>query len=340
VAFSSEPSPHSGEARGSTEVRLRDHGTTSTLTATLLLAVFGAFGAMGCGSSGGGGRSTSAATTGAPVASSTTAGSTSSTTTPPGSTLPTGTLTVLTYNVAGLPQFISQVNPSTNTALISPKLNAFELVMVQEDFWYHADLVRDVRHAYQTPPLTSYSTLVNDGLNTFSSTPFHSLARVKWSRFHGLLSNSNDGLSSKGFTFARHVLGPGVEVDVYNHHADAGGDQGDIDAREFQFDQMADFIEAFSAGRPLIIVGDTNLHANRPGDMVILAAFLTRLGLTDAARSLNGTEKLDRVMVRSTADVELTLTSWGIAPGFLDAAGARLSDHDPVTVDLTWKRLR
>lgn len=318
---------------------MRDRGTTSTLLLALL--AMEALGVMGCGSSGGSSRSTAAASTSAPVASSTTSGTTSTTTTTTtGSTLPTGTLTVLTYNVAGLPQFISQVNPSTNTALISPKLNAFELVMVQEDFWYHADLVRDVRHAYQTPPLTSFATLVNDGLNTFSSTPFHSLARVKWSRFHGLFSNSNDGLSSKGFTFARHVFGPGVEVDVYNHHADAGGDQGDIDAREFQFDQMADFIEYTSAGRPLIIVGDTNLNANRPGDMVILAAFLTRLGLTDAARSLGGTEKLDRIMVRSTADVELSLTSWGIAPGFLDAAGARLSDHDPVTVDLTWKRLR
>jgi endonuclease/exonuclease/phosphatase family metal-dependent hydrolase len=317
---------------------MRDHGTT--LTTTLLLAL-GAVGVMGCGSSGSG-RSTAAATTGAPVASSTTAGTTTSTstTTTPVSTLPTGTLKVLTYNVAGLPQFISQNQPATNTKLISPKLNGYDLVLVQEDFWYHADLIRDARHVYQTLPLTGYSTFVGDGLNTFSSTPFHSLARIKWSRWHGLVTNSNDGLSSKGFTFARHVLGPGVEVDVYDVHADAGGDQGDIDARDFQFDQLADYVEAFSAGRPLLIAGDTNLKATRPGDLVILSAFLTRLGLSDAARTLGATETHDRVMLRSTADVELTPTAWRFAPEFVDAAGADLSDHKAVHVDLTWRRLR
>jgi endonuclease/exonuclease/phosphatase family metal-dependent hydrolase len=319
---------------------LREH---DTLTASLLLTVaaLGA-GAMGCGSSSGGGGGGGAASTSAPIASSTTAGSTSTSTstTAPASTLPSGSLRVLSYNVAGLPQFISQVQPATNIPLISPKLNGYDLVLVQEDFWYHAELIRDVRHPYQTPPLASFSTLVNDGVNAFSSTPFHSLARIKWSRWHGLFNHSNDGLSSKGFSFARHVFGPGVEVDVYNLHADAGGDQGDIDAREFQFDQLADYVEAFSAGRPLLIAGDTNLSANRPGDMVILDAFLTRLGLTDAARALGGTEKLDRIMTRSTADVGLTMTSWRIAPEFIDAAGARLSDHDAIHVDLTWARLR
>lgn len=291
----------------------------------------------GCGgsSSSGGGF----AATAAPVTSST-AGSTTSST----STLPSGTLKLLTYNVAGLPQLISQVTPARDTPLISPKLNGYELVLVQEDFVYHTELARDARHPYQSLPLTNYSTLVGDGLNTFSTHPFLMSARVKWTTWYGLLSNSNDGLSSKGFSFARHTLGPGVEVDVYNLHADAGGDQGDVDAREVQYDQLADFIEAFSAGRALIVAGDTNLNtwsgARMADDEAVLVGFLGRLGLVDAARALGGQESLDRVMLRSSLDVELVPTSWRYATEFVDATGRPLSDHEAVHVDLTWRRLR
>jgi hypothetical protein len=293
----------------------------------------------GCGGSGssGGGRS---ASTSAPIGSSTTSPTTSGT---PSSNLPSGTLRFLTYNVAGLPQIISQVQPATNTPLISPKLNGYELVVVQEDFVYHTELAKDATHPYQSPPLTGYSTLVGDGLNTFSTHPFLLRARVKWSVFHGLTSNSNDGLSSKGFSCARHTLGPGVEVDVYNLHADAGGDQGDIDARIVQYDQLADFIEAFSAGRALIVAGDTNLNTwsgTRPQDDTTLVTFMTRLGLTDAARTLGGQESLDRVMLRSSADVELTAKTWRFATEFVDAAGQPLSDHDAIHVDIGWRRLR
>lgn len=307
--------------------------TSVTIAHVTLAALLG-----GCG--GGGGGSSGSASTAAPVTSGGAAPTTSTTTPGGSSTLPSGVLQVLTYNVAGLPQGISSSNPATNTSQISPKLNAYDLVLVQEDFWYHADLARDAHHAYQTPPLTGYSTLVNDGLNVFSTTPLYGLIRVKWARWHGVFNASNDGLSSKGFSFARHVFGPGVEVDVYDLHADAGRDQGDIDARRDQFDQLADFIEAFSAGRPLLVAGDTNIKAAEPQDDAILVAFMNRLGLRDAARTLGGVESLDRVLLRSTADVELTPLAWRFADEFVDAAGQDLSDHEAVHVTLEWKRLR
>ncbi len=292
----------------------------------------------GCG---GGGGSSGRASTAAPVTSGSTSPTTSSTTGGGGATLPSGVLQVLSYNVAGLPQFISGVNPSTNIALISPKLAPYDLVLVQEDFWYHNDLVHAAQHPYQSPPLVGHATPVNDGLNTLSSVPFFDLTRVKWSRWHGLLNNSNDGLSSKGFSFARMTFGPGVEVDVYDLHADAGRDQGDIDARRDQFDQLAGFVEAFSAGRPLLIAGDTNLKHTEPQDEAILVAFMTRLGLADVARTIGGLpESIDRVLLRSTAEVSLTPQAWRFADEFVDAAGAPLSDHKAVHVTLEWRRLR
>lgn len=306
----------------------------SSTWSILALAALGSM-AVGCGgggSSGGGGAAAAAVTSGTPAP-------TSSTTTP--GNLPSGVLEVLTYNVAGLPQVISSVNPSTNTRLISPKLNAYDLVLVQEDFWYHADLAHAAQHPYQTPPMVGHSTPVNDGLNAFSRLPFFDITRVKWSRWHGLLSDSNDGLSSKGFMFARMTFGPGVEVDVYDLHADAGRDQGDIDARRAQFDQLADFVEAFSAGRPLLLAGDTNLKHTEPQDEAILVDFMNRLGLVDAARTIGGLpETLDRVLLRSTADVSLVPRAWRFADEFVDAAGGDLSDHKAVHVTLEWQRLR
>jgi hypothetical protein len=88
---------------------------------------------------------------------------------------------------------------------MSPKLNAYDLVLVQEDFVFHDELARDARHPFQSLPLVGYATFVGDGLDTFSSVPFGPLRRVKWSRWHGLFGDNFDGLASKGFTFAVHL---------------------------------------------------------------------------------------------------------------------------------------
>src|SRR5688500_16876233 len=56
-----------------------------------------------------------------------------------------GTFTALTYNVVGLPQAISGSDPETNSPLIGPLLNAYDLVLLQEDW---ADPVPGVNIAY------------------------------------------------------------------------------------------------------------------------------------------------------------------------------------------------
>lgn len=45
-----------------------------------------------------------------------------------------GSFKALTYNVAGLPAPISGSEPATNSPLISPKLNDYDLVLLQEDW--------------------------------------------------------------------------------------------------------------------------------------------------------------------------------------------------------------
>lgn len=62
-----------------------------------------------------------------------------------------GTFTALTYNVAGLPEGINaDQHPVANTPLISPRLNNYDLVNVQEDFFYHDLLIKDNHHKYKS----------------------------------------------------------------------------------------------------------------------------------------------------------------------------------------------
>ena len=69
----------------------------------------------------------------------------------------------LTYNVAGLPEPFSGSEPDVNTVLISPLLNDYELVLVQEDWidpvppvpgidFHHDDLISQVDHPYLSTP--------------------------------------------------------------------------------------------------------------------------------------------------------------------------------------------
>lgn len=263
-----------------------------------------------------------------------------STPTPPASNQPlkTGVLKLLSYNVAGLPQIISSVNPVANTIQISPHLNGYELVLVQEDFAYHPDLSSAAIHPYQSTPQTGVSTLVNDGLNRFSDSSFTDFSRSKWNDFHGIFNSGSDGLSSKGFSVARHSLDNGVVIDVYNLHCDAGRGSGDKNARQSQLNQLKLFVQSFSAGKAIIMAGDTNLKASDADDEAMLVAFMQDLGLTASARHLGITPDLiDRVMVRSSQTIKLEPIQWRKASEFVNSNGDPLSDHHAVHVDIAWE---
>ncbi|MET0594862.1 MAG: hypothetical protein ABW133_19330, partial [Polyangiaceae bacterium] len=78
-----------------------------------------------------------------------------------GDSAASGEFTALTYNVAGLPEAFSGSQPATNTPLISPLLNDYDLVLVQEDWQtpnpnptgfsvYHDLLAASARHPHQS----------------------------------------------------------------------------------------------------------------------------------------------------------------------------------------------
>ncbi|MEV7811194.1 jacalin-like lectin [Streptomyces flaveolus] len=261
-----------------------------------------------------------------------------------------GSFSVLTYNVAGLPEGLSSSHPATNTPLISPRLAGYDIVNVQEDFNYHAALYAGDDHTHRTA--TSGGAGIGDGLNTLSRYPFEDFERVKWKDCTG-----TNCLTPKGFTLARVRLAEGVYVDVYNAHPNADDTEDALAARRANITQLSAFIQANSAGNAVIVMGDTNTRYTRADDNI--RTLVADNGLTDAwVRLVRGgtapaqgadpllcpasappddCEVVDKVLYRGSNLVSLTATRYQNAwATFLDAAGGNLSDHFPHTVDFSY----
>ncbi|MGZ8765568.1 MAG: cellulase family glycosylhydrolase [Acidimicrobiia bacterium] len=286
----------------------------------------------------------------------------------------TGSFDALAYNVAGLPQEISGENPAVNIPLISPRLEPYDLVLTQEDFdwWqpaldaldfanYHDRLRAQVTHPYRSTrhpgpvaagldPSTRPTLLVGDGLGYLSRFPASDDRRVAWKGCFGGANTADGGagdcLAMKGFAVSTLEPAPGVLVDVYNLHVEAGGTAEDQRLQGDDMGDLATFILEHSAGRAVILGGDTNLHTNSThpdgangADTVLWETFLARTGLADVCASLGCPDRhrIDKFAFRSGGGVAITpRTHVFRAAEFTDAAGEALSDHDPLEVRFDW----
>ena len=265
-----------------------------------------------------------------------------------------GELKVLTYNVAGLPEALSSGTPSVNTVKISPRLNAYAIVNVQEDFNYHNDLISQAQHAYKSAHSGGAGS--GDGMNLLSIWPFTDFKRITWDDRYGLLDSGSDLLTPKGFSYARINLERGAFIDLYNLHADAGTDDGSLAARRSNVRQIYNYILNNSAGNAFIVMGDTNNRYTREGD--IMEEFLSATGASDGwielVRGGNipakgdalvdntapdgpNNEIVDKIFYRSSRAVRLTPLQYQIPnSAFLDENGNMLSDHYPLSMDFSY----
>lgn len=287
-----------------------------------------------------------------------------------------GEFTLLTYNVAGLPQEISTEQPGTNIPLISPKLEPYDIVLTQEDFdwWipeldvldfanYHERLRAGTTHPWATgrhpgPAAVGIDgsdperpmPLVGDGNGILSRFPFDGADRVPWEHCFGSADSSDGGaadcLAMKGFARATLTLAEGVQVDVYTVHAEAGRTATDSRMIAEDFALLAGYINSHSQGRPVIVAGDTNLHT-QPGHAMqpihgpIWDRFVDDVGLVDVCVVVACEQpgSIDKVAWRDGAGVTLAVHErrWEDEI-FVDGAGEDLSDHPPVAVDFSWTR--
>jgi endonuclease/exonuclease/phosphatase family metal-dependent hydrolase len=268
-----------------------------------------------------------------------------------------GDFLALSYNVAGLPEGLSGSHPAVNTAQISPKLNAYDLVVVQESWQtpdpnplaplrvYHEILAADATHAYKSVPVplplgtnpARPTAQVSDGINVFSRFPFTNVIHVPWAE---CVPSAADCLAMKGFMMARTTFAPGVTIDVYDLHNEAGGDPEDDVARANGMAQLAAFMAANSAGNAVIVGGDFNLHTNDEPDSTIFQQLLTDTGLVDVCAFLScpSPGRIDKWLFRSSAGITITPQSWQFETEvFKDSMGEQLSDHEALAVRFGWQ---
>ncbi len=266
------------------------------------------------------------------------------------------TFSVLSLNVAGLPAILSSSDPAKNTTQMSPLLNNYDIVSVQEDFAYHDDLISELTLPYRTEH--SGNVVVGDGMNIFSKFPICLETRYEWEDRYGLINNGADQLTPKGIIYTSIEIEPGYFVDVYNLHTDADCDEKSLEARRSNMNQLAALINERSVGHAVIVIGDTNSRYTRAEDN-FETAVLDACGLRDPWVDLKcdgvrpadgdalfnyddvnsaGHEVVDKIWYRSGKNVELVAESYDLlATEFTDAEGNQLSDHYPISAVFSYE---
>lgn len=255
----------------------------------------------------------------------------------------TDTISVITLNVAGLPEGISSGNPVKNTSEIGRRLNAYALVAVQEDFNYNHFLYGTAKHKYKTSWMGPVP--FGDGLNVLSDYKISGLKRIKWEKCNG-----TDCLTPKGFSYQQIEIYGGVKIDVYNMHANAGSTQKDYNARRANLIQLFEYIDQHSKDRPVILLGDFNSRYTRSADTLEI---FYQLGLTDTWVEVSRTnvfpdkndqslmdcdnpssgncETVDKIFYRSNDQVKFKVLDYQKPRAEFQRDGKDLSDHIPVS---------
>ena len=261
-------------------------------------------------------------------------------------------ISILTYNIAGLPQRISSAKTlrSSSIAEIGAKIEPFDIVNVQEDFNYNTAFYSDNQHPFRTD--TKGKIPYGDGLNTVSKYPIIEYHRIPWRNCSG-----SDCWTVKGFSYARIQVASQVIIDVYNVHANAGHSARASKARRENLRQLGSYILQHSADRPLIVMGDFNAHYTFKKDN--LHEFILTTGLTDGWIAFlqkgifpevnptfapmdmlslsNETESLDKIFYRNSKNVNFTVLDYQVEiERFKNATEQALSDHLAVSMELEW----
>ena len=241
-------------------------------------------------------------------------------------------ITVLTYNVHGLNRWLVSDDPEARMPEISSRLNAYDVALVQENWTYWDALSAQTTHPVRergngpNPPVFFQS-----GLATFARGALRGVSRGSLGACAGWLGGANDCFADKGYLRVRLRLAPGIDVDFWNLHLDAGDSDADRAARERQLATLAERVRALSGDGPLVVAGDFNSESAEPADSVPLARFAADVGLRDTGASSDPAgafphKHIDYIFVRDGRGIRFELIRAGEASEFA-SGGKPLSDH-------------
>ncbi len=265
-----------------------------------------------------------------------------------------GVISLLTYNIAGLPEPLSSAKTPRGRSIrtIGERLNQFDVVNVQEDFNYNDELYSSGNsHPFRTKSMGKVP--FGDGLNTLSRFPISELRRVKWSDCTGA-----DCFTPKGFSYAKLQLAKEVWVDIYNVHANAQDSKEASAARRKNMRQLLEFMDVHSKGQAVILMGDFN--ANYRFELDNIRDFVVKAGVLDTWVYLknkgriprvetsfkalemlhvhDNCETIDKIIFRNSERIHFTPQSYKVEiDAFKDRVGMPLSDHLAVGVTLHWE---
>jgi endonuclease/exonuclease/phosphatase family metal-dependent hydrolase len=253
-----------------------------------------------------------------------------------------GELTVLSYNVHGLPVAITGDDTAGRMIDIAPRLGAWDILGLQED-WdanNHSNLIAQVEHETRL----WFDEVLEDrfygaGIDVLARYPVLSQRQAHYTTCSGITDGASDCLASKGFQALRLDLG-GPTVDVYNTHFEAGGGAEDNAARAVQVAEVIDSLRDWSAGQAVVFTGDFNLRWSDPEDVPLLELLAEEGELIDSCEAVGceETDHIDRVFYRNGDNVEVDAISWAnLSNDFLDSNGVDLSDHPPISATLAWR---
>lgn len=199
----------------------------------------------------------------------------------------TGSFTCATYNVDGLPD-ISYIFGSTNpdgpgasgTTTIGTKINQankWDFFGVSEDFEYDSQL-RAALTNYNagkwrgTVSKQQLSTRADtDGLCFYWKKDITVSADdgtnwVQYSHEEGGLTGGANTCIKKGFRYYLVTLADGTQIDVYITHMNTYSDSDAssyLAAQHGQLTEIVEYIKSHLNGRPIILMGDTNMRYTR-----------------------------------------------------------------------------
>lgn len=207
----------------------------------------------------------------------------------------TGRIRALSYNVAGLLEATSGEEASRNAPLISPLLNDYDLVLLQEDWedplqqmtaplspdalpvvlGYHHLIVAQAEHPFRSQPARHPlglelrrgldgilgPTLLSDGLNRLSSSAFGELQRIMWRRCYG-----------STLVTPLQALIVALGLDEFSEPAGLTGDEGLLDDGAADCGAQKGFSVATHEAASNVMIDVYNLHADAGGHDLDLEA--------------------------------------------------------------------